>query len=153
MRERVSYSEVKASMSILASGGSDGLLDLAQSDWEILTQEGRWLAEQRASARKGLHAMIYGSLDAAGLTVFEVPSEYVSAAIVMFVKPANYLTACSEMAMDGRHSVSDLTSRRAEGFEEIHPKVLFALVLEAFGDSDKYRKQFIKRTNKALEID
>lgn len=138
-------------MQVIADGGSDGLLDLAPEDWRVLTSKSLWLAQERARARRGLQAACYGTLDAVGLTPFQLPAEFVAAAIAIFCNPCNYMIACHEMCHQARSSVTELASDYEEGLEPMRPEKLFALCLQAYSDSENFRNQFATRTTKKLE--
>jgi len=142
---------VTSAMRIIADGGSDGMLDLQPEDYKTLLQATPWLAHERARARRGLQAACFGTLDATGLTPFQLPAEYVAAAIVMFVKPVNYMIACHEMSHQARTSVTELASEFEEGLEPMKPEQLFALCVQASAHSPTFKAQFTKRTNRKLE--
>jgi len=150
-RSDISYEMVKAAMSIIADGGSDGLLDLTPEDWNILTGQTIWLARDRAAARRGLQAACFGTLDAIGMTPFELPAEFVAAAIAMFVSPCNLQIAANEMCLQAKATVSDLSSEKDEGLEPMRASQLFALVCQAYGETAPFKERFVQRTKRKME--
>ena len=80
---------------------------------KVLGQPIMWLASDRATVRNTFDNLVFQSLDLLGLPRFILPVEYVAAAIVSFVHPVNYLTAClwseshgsttDELALDGEY--------------------------------------------------
>ena len=91
-------------------------VDTAQVDplgLQVLKQPTMWLAGDRATVRNTFDGLLFQSLDLLGLPRFMLPVEYVAAAIVAFVHPANYFPAClwseshgsttDEMALDGEY--------------------------------------------------
>lgn len=138
-------------MRMMAEGSADGALDLTPEEYRVLVQRSNWLPAQRNVARRGLHAMLHGTMDAVGLSIFQVPAEYVAAGIAVFVSPCNMQAACSELAGESRYSTTMLTNRNTEGVEEITSQQCFAMVLQAYDAAPEFRKRFEERTQRAIE--
>ena len=100
---------------------------------KVLSQSTMWLSSDRATVRNTFDGLLFQSLDLLGLPRFMLPVEYVAAAIVAFVHPANYHTACmwseshgattDEMALDGE-------------YDRFSARQLFAVVCNVYSRHD-----------------
>lgn len=72
-----------------------GLLDLSEKDFEFLTINKPWVANERARVRMVVESSVYGTLDYLGMPRFAVPAEFIAASIAFYVHPVNAMFACS----------------------------------------------------------
>ena len=100
---------------------------------KVLRQSTMWVTSERSTVRNTFDNMLFQSLDMLGLPRFILPVEYVAAAIVSFVHPVNFFTAClwseshgsttDEMALDGE-------------YDRFSARQLFSVVCNVFANHD-----------------
>ena len=100
---------------------------------KVLRQPTMWLSSDRSTVRNTFDNMLFQSLDMLGLPRFILPVEFVAAAIVSFVHPVNFFTAClwseshgsttDEMALDGE-------------YDRFSARQLFSVVCNVFANHD-----------------
>lgn len=144
-------SVAKGSMYHLAEGGASGNIEnlgITPSDMEILTGSLPWTGNQRSLITRILETLMFGALDTAGLTHFELSAEYVAAAISMFVHPTNTMV-CSRW-LERNYSAQQLSNPNTDTgqIESITATQIFHLVLQLQNDgfACTCRKQFENRT-------
>ena len=153
----VQLAVVKSSMVALSKGAATGpiqALGLLPKELELITGDVPWRADQRIIVSKGLHTLMYSTMDTLGLQRFEVPAEYVAATIAMFVQPTNVMVACSWLEADLR-SAAAVGNPNVESIDrkEVKASQLFGLCLQMFKDCetiDTCRTQFENRVNMAI---
>lgn len=108
-------------------------VNLSEADFGFLTSDRLWQARDRALARRCIETAVQGSLDIVGFARLRLPLEFVAATIFYYVKPCNYLTACS--SVEGLQYARNIVS----GVDDyIDPAVLFSMVCElAAGDESR----------------
>lgn len=108
-------------------------VNLTDDDFHFLTQNTMWIARERSTARRVIETAVQGSIDIVGFARLRLPIEFVAAVIYHYVKPVNYMTACS--AVEGLQYARSIIS----GVDDfVDPSVLFSLVCElAAGDSSR----------------
>jgi hypothetical protein len=122
-----------SAIAALAIAKDSSAFDLAPDDMEFLTGEDTWLATDRKRVRRSVEAIAFGAVDIIGLPRFPLPAEFVAAVVVHFVRPRNWLSACSvfegaefsDMIVEGREnrlSAHEIFSHclQIAGGQEVH---------------------------------
>lgn len=124
-----------------------GLLDLSEKDFEFLTINKPWVANERARARLVVESAVYGTLDYIGLPRFAVPAEFIAAAVAYYVHPVNHMYACS--VFDG----VEWTENVINGIERpVRAQEIFSMVLRIkAGDESPVENKF-KDVKKRLKV-
>ncbi len=140
---------VKSAMHALAEGCASGSLEslgLLTSDLKLVTSNLPWKAAERNTVVRTMDTLMYGTMDALALPRFEVPAEYVAAAIAMFVKPCNIQPACIWLESSGLSALQ--MANPSTNQTRIEANQLFALVLQLSDDSEvgEIRHLFEQRT-------
>lgn len=102
----------------------ESTVNLNADDFAFLTTDKMWTGADRQRVRLCVEACVYGACDVVGMPRFEVPAEYVAAAIAYYVHPINIKYAVAEM---GRVEWSINVINGVE--EPVKPNVLFAHVM------------------------
>lgn len=110
-----------------------GAVNLSEDEFAFLTSRNLWQGRDRSLARRVVETATQGSLDIAGFSRLRLPLEFIAAVIYHYVKPCNYLTACS--SLEGLQFARNIVT----GIDDyVDPAVLFALVCElAAGDESR----------------
>lgn len=141
-----------AAMDIIKQGGPDfslNALGISPEDWELATGDNAWLGKERPRVMRVLDGFLYGVIDNMGLPRFELPAEYAAAIIAVFVSAKNYFPAVSWVS----NLVSNqelATNAPREGWEDIKPRQLFALVLEVHEKADRVAEAYCNKTGSAI---
>lgn len=69
---------------------------IVEAEWELLTQDEYWTAEQARSMRTILANVLEVSMTVAGLPAIPLPGQYAAALIATVVKPCNRFVACQK---------------------------------------------------------
>ena len=111
-------------------------IDTAQVDplgLKVLSQPVMWLSSDRATVRNTFDGLVFQSLDLLGLPRIALPVEYVAAAIVAFVHPANYFAACQWSESHG--ATTDEMALTGE-YDRFSARELFAVVCNVYARHD-----------------
>ena len=111
-------------------------IDTAQVDplgLKVLSQPTMWLSSDRATVRNTFDGLVFQSLDLLGLPRIALPVEYVAAAIVAFVHPANYFAACQWSESHG--ATTDEMALSGE-YDRFSARELFAVVCNVYARHD-----------------
>jgi len=140
------------SMRMLANMGRDGFLDgigVSKLDFDRFIGDSQWINTDRNRMSSVLHALVNSSVDALGLPRFDLPAEYIAAAIALFVHPVNIMPAC----VYGPPSKSAEDAANLAVCQPCTPAQLFALVKQLYADSSRHaaRALFEKKTSIALD--
>ena len=100
---------------------------------QVLRKSSMWRASERSTVRNVFDSLLFQSLDELGLPRFTLPVEYVAAAIVAFVHPINYFTAC--MWSESHGSTTDEMTLAGE-YDTFTARQLFAVVCNVYAQSD-----------------
>ena len=92
-----------------------------------------WLASERNVVRNTFDGLLFQSLDMLGLPRFILPVEYVAAAIVAFVHPVNYFTAC--LWSESHGATTDELALEGD-YDRFSARQLFAVVCNIYADND-----------------
>jgi len=139
-------------MHLLAEMGRKGMLDLlgvTQADFDRLTSDVPWTGGERNRMSVTLHSLLNASVDSMGMPRFDLPAEWVAAAIAVFVAGINVQSACyfappSHQAEEGARGVVG---------PSVRPERLFDLVVLLYGHQGRNaaRELFTKRSGLALD--
>lgn len=146
------YQQVKSAMNVLLAGAAAHLVSMgvSKADFARLTGNTPWLAADRSGVRNTLDAVMFASMDYIGTVRFEVPAEYVAAAIATFVSPVNQFTACRWM--ESGRTAQDLSANPSSGAAPMSAPQLYALVnLISADDVSDFAAKFEKKTKWAIE--
>ena len=86
----LTLSIAKGAMGILSNGGGRQILEdlgILPDELELVKQDISWTGNNRVSVTRTIDSLMYGTMDCLGLPRFEVPAEYIAAAIVQFCHP------------------------------------------------------------------
>ncbi len=111
-------------------------VDRAQVDpvgLRVLCRASLWLASDRSTVRNTFDGLLFQALDMLGLPRFVLPVEFVSAAIVAFVHPVNYFTAC--LWSESHGATTDELALEGE-YERFSARQLFAIVCNIYAQND-----------------
>lgn len=122
-------------------GDSLAVIGIAQEEYLLLTTDAPWVVQDRAVVVRTLENLIHGTCDCAGIPRFEVPAEYVVAAIHVFVNPVNAMLICRWM--EGSRTADDMISEEG-GIEPLEAKMMFALWVQLGNVTDAWREGFEK---------
>ena len=100
---------------------------------KVLSQPTMWLSADRATVRNTFDNLLFQSLDLLGLPRFILPVEYVAAAIVCFVHPVNFLTAC--LWSESHGSTTDELALDGE-YDRFSARQLYAIVCNVYAGHD-----------------
>lgn len=147
----LSLSTALGAMSLLKDNSLNANLQnfgLNESDFDVLTQDTPWVAQQREQVRRTIDCIIHGLMDIVGVPRFEVPAEYIAAVLSTFVSGANMLIACRYM--EGGSRAEELAVGNDNG-ERVKPQQLFALICQLrAGDAAVY-EAFAKKVGARIE--
>jgi hypothetical protein len=99
-----------------------------QAEWELLTQEEYWTADQAREIRTVLANTVEVSMTIAGMPAIPLPGQYVAAVIAECVAPCNRMVACmkSPDTFDAADASGVLTPSEVK---EMTKQQMMALVL------------------------
>lgn len=152
MGTNLSLAAALGAMSLLEKGSLNGDLsafNIHESQYKVLTQDGPWIAGDRAMVTATLEAMMFGLMDQIGVQRFNPPAEYIAAVLATFVKPVNMWLACRYM--EGPRSAEDMATGRVRESEPIRAEHLFAFIVLIEGGSQTAKANFEKQAG--FEID
>lgn len=145
------YATAAGSMSLIASMDYEEIfrgLGITPEEFKLLVGNAIWLGNDRAAVRKALDACLAGAMDLTGTPRFEMPAEYIAAAIVRFVAPVNVMKACAWME---NQRPAEVIAGASSTPETVNPAQLFALCNRLIEGSDKAVQQsFEKRVGIAI---
>lgn len=134
-------------------------LGITRQDFELLTQKEHWVRPHMPKVMRTINSLLYGTLEVMGMPKITIPSEYVAAAVTIFIAPANRLPACVWLSQEHRTGVNalELSARQERGgaFEFTSADSLFALVGRLTG-SNAYapeRARFMTKIGLAVEAE
>ncbi len=99
----------------------------------ILGRSSLWLASERNVVRNTFDGLLFQSLDMLGLPRFILPVEYVAAAIVAFVHPINFFTAC--LWSESHGATTDELALEGD-YDRFSARQLFAVVCNIYAGND-----------------
>jgi hypothetical protein len=70
---------------------------IMESDWDLLTQEQHWTADEARQVRGILAQVIEVSMTICGMPAIPLPAQYCAAVIAIVVAPANRMVACTKV--------------------------------------------------------
>jgi len=150
------YQVARACMkSIALESGLDVLSSIGvnKADFKMLTADIPWRHDARHRMTNTLRSLLNGSMSMLGLQPFELPTEYIAAAIYLYTSPCNRKSAC--LFMEKTRPASEIISTGGRKPDEwVYADVLFAMVCELNTDmTDNLLciKLFEKRTNLILQ--
>lgn len=149
----LNYTVAKRAMSMIANQGRFGHLDtigISIDDFNKVIGDTPWLGSDRNRVTVALNTLLSGVLDAAGVERFNLPAEWVAAAIAVFVSPINIQLACRYVERPG--GASDL-GRGVDEFDRCSAQQLFALIVQFHGSNEwaEARQQFERNTKLKLD--
>lgn len=149
----LNYMVAKRSMAMIAAQGRIGHLDtigISVDDFNKVISDTPWLGSERNRVTTALNTLLSGVLDAAGVARFNLPAEWVAAAIAVFVSPINIQLACRYVERPA--TVADL-GRGVDEPDRCTAQQLFALIVSFHGSNEwsDARQQFEKNTKLKLE--
>src|SRR5260364_458870 len=108
------------------------VLDLTEDDFDFLTSNKVWIANDRSRARRCVEACVYGTLVFVGYPRFPAPVDFIAAVIPYYVHTVNIQTAC--LIMEG----AEFTENIINGVERpVKAAELFAFTLRVrVGNTD-----------------
>lgn len=123
------------------------VFDLTDDDLLFLTRPELWVRTERRNAERCIQAVAYGALDVCGLPRFNLPAEFIAAAIALYVHPVNQQLACA--FMEGV-SYADEMSGQSERRLKAHD--LFAFVVEINGGEMEKVEHMRQALQQKLEL-
>jgi len=149
----LNYQVAVSAMSLIAQEGRMGHLNnigLSVDDFNKLISPVPWLNSDRNRVTASLSIMLSSPLDAQGISRFNLPAEYVAAAIGIFVAPNNIKLACRWIE---RPAPAGELGQGIEEIEKCTAQQLFALIVQFHGGNEwcLARQQFEKNTKLKLE--
>src|SRR2546427_6714220 len=85
------------------------VLDLTEDDFDFLTSNEVWIADDRSRARRCVDACVYGTLDFVGYPRFPAPVDFIAAVIAYYVHPDNIQTA--RLIIEVAHFTDNIINR------------------------------------------
>lgn len=139
-------------MSLIAREGSLGHLNnigLSSADFDKVISPIHWLPSDRNRVSQSLGILLNSPADATMTPRFNLPAEYVAAAIAVFVSPNNIKTACRWVE---RPAPAGELGQGLEDPERCTAQQLFALIVQFHGGNEwcLARQQFEKNTKLKL---
>ncbi|AJK28266.1 putative minor capsid protein [Eel River basin pequenovirus] len=122
---------------------------VTEKDYELLTSSTPWMAQQRNAVRNTMEALIWGSMDIAGVPRFQPPAEYIAAVISEFVGAPNKLVACRYI--EGGSRTEELAAGATQETDPVTSRQLFALVVQLEAHSPHVRDSFEKKVGLAID--
>jgi hypothetical protein len=147
------YTVARGAMKMIAQMGRVGQLEtmgISEDDFERVTGKTPWLGTDRNRITQSLNAMLCGTLDALSIPRFEMPAEYVSAGIALFVDPINVHSACRFME---NIPTAQALGRGADESEICTARQLFALVVQLVGDPERSVAKVLFERNTKISLD
>jgi len=149
----LNYQVAVSALSLIAQEGRLGHLNnigLSAEDFNKLISPVPWLNSDRNRVSAALHIMLSSPLDAQGIARFNLPAEYVAAAIGMLVAPNNIKLACRWVE---RPMPAGELGQGVEEIEKCTAQQLFALIVQFHGGNEwcLARQQFEKNTKLKLQ--
>src|SRR5580700_3369682 len=89
--QSVRFQTALASLKLIQASAA---LDLTEDEFDFLTSNKLWLANDRSRARRGVEACVYGTLDFVGYPRFPAPVEVITAVIAYYVHSFPIQTYC-----------------------------------------------------------
>ncbi len=99
----------------------------------VLRRSTLWLSSERNIVRNTFDGLLFQSLDMLGLPRFVLPIEYVAAAIVAFVHPVNFFTAC--LWSESHGATTDELALEGD-YDRFSARQLFAVVCNVYAEND-----------------
>lgn len=144
----VSYLTAVASLRLVRE---TSVVNLTEDDFNFVTRKTLWLTIDRSRVRQCVESIVYGALDFIGFPRFDVPAEFIAAAIAHYVHPVNFMAACA--VMEG----CSFTENVINGVERvITGRELFSHVCRLYAgygehiDAAQVREQTTLRLNGAI---
>ena len=138
-----------AKQAIVDSLASFGITD---DLWKLTTGSAPWTGVDRPRVTRVLDALVYGSIDLAGLPRFRVPAEYIAAIMVTFVSANNLMLAC---AWRERTQDADALSNEGYASDSVTSHQLFSLCVRLCDESSPQvsaaQAEFEKKVGVAIE--
>jgi len=149
----LNYQVTVSALSLIAQEGRLGHLNnvgLSAEDFNKLVSPIPWLNSDRNRVTSALHIMLSSPLDAQGISRFNLPAEYVAAAIGLLVAPNNIKLACRWVE---RPMPAGELGQGIEEIEKCTAQQLFALIVQFHGGNEwcLARQQFEKNTKLKLQ--
>src|SRR5262249_31361759 len=73
---------------------ASAVLDLTEDDFDLVTRNTVWMANDGSRGRRCLESCVYGTLYFVGYPRFPAPVEFIAAVIAYYGHPVNIRTAC-----------------------------------------------------------
>ena len=127
-------------------------LGITAEDSQLTCGDSPWVAADRNRVTRTIHGMIFGTLEAEGIRLKNVPVEYVAAVINVAVDPCNQLKACVWLQDYGLTGVAASELAAGAALTPVRAEQIFALCILANDKSNSgtFRQQL--RTNMNIEI-
>lgn len=125
------------------------IVGMTEEDYLKLTGRPHWLASDRNRVCQSFHSLMFGVLDSQGIPRFQLPGEYVAAAIFMFISPTNIHSACSYF----QNIPTNESLMRGDELDTYSASQLFALVMacnEGY-EVSLFRNRFEQNCNLKLQ--
>ncbi len=124
------YQTAVAMMKMLTSQVDQSCVDPV--GLRVLRRSTLWLSSERNVVRNTFDGLLFQSLDMLGLPRFILPVEYVAAAIVVFVHPVNYFTAC--LWSESHGATTDELALEGD-YDRFSARQLFSVVCNVYADT------------------
>lgn len=136
---------VQAGLTSLPFGDLTEQYGILVEDLELVTSHRVFTnINHRRRIRQTLESIMYGGLDAVGLSRFELPAEYIASWICVLVQPHNQMAACGFFDRARQVDQLRLSPEDSQTYESISPQRLFALCVE-IGSADPDITETLRR--------
>jgi len=147
------YSVARGALSMIANMGRRGHLadiGMTEEDFEKVVGSEPWCGLDKIRMKQALNCLLTTTIDSLGLPRHQLPAEFISAGICMFVNPVNSLFACRLME---NVPTAMAMGRGADESEICTARQLFALTVQLYADPSRSHARilFEKNTSLALE--
>lgn len=135
MKKQLSLATCIGAMEILLSANVADVsetLGVTPKQWDLVTDPKPWQGADRLQVENTLKALLNATIDRLSLPRFELPAEYISAGIALFVHPINYQAACAWIGAGskGAETLANFegVTEPIEGFEKVTAQQCFAII-------------------------
>jgi len=153
----MNYETSVGCMRMMAELGQRGYLETAgvgPEDFKKIISDMPWMGVDRGRITQALSALMVGAADSQAIPRFNLPAEYIAAAVSLFVHPTNCIAACEYLG--SAHDAESLGRQIRPGSpmpEKVTPQRIFALVCQLFRSDERSsaRALFQKRAGLIME--
>lgn len=123
-------------------------LGVTEQDYQTTIDDADWAVSNKRTVVNVVEALLFSTLDNAGIPQHAMPAEFIAAVVGTFIAPNNQLLACNWIAERSNtgYAIGELaTGAEPASLQQVSPAQLFALLQLAEADGTKARKDFQKR--------